>query len=605
MGPAWALSVELSSIGYHPNAPKLAILKDVPETKEQIEVTIFDPNRRNPKFPFVLGATAYRITKLIPVPHKGQGPQAQTFLLDFSDFDKPGTYEIRVEGTDVKSAPLQISEFLYWDNLKPVLKSFYYQRCGQDVEARQQQVYHLACHVKEAVVLDKNGQPSEEEKDVGGGWHNGGDYARYATSTALSAARLMALYEIDPKSFKYFRMEYPLFEPGLGLVDDFHHEVKAGLDWLMAMQRRDGAIYRKVAGKEWPGNVLPENDEQQQYIFGVSTQDTANFAATMAMATRSFKKADLGYSVKALLAAEKAWDFLEKTPRPFAVRSQLDFSGSGEFLPLEGIDDAPHRLWAAAELYVTTGKEKYHQYFLEHLKDVPLTAFTWQNPAIQGLLDYVLLAPSPDARVASAIKSRIVELADQVMSRLSTGVWPNGSFPYSKSSNRILVENLNVVLAAYRLTGQDRYRDQVSKAIQWVYGINPLGMTYVTGTGERSVKHPAHRWMAISGKTLPGYLVDGPNEAPTDGVTPKGIGPLSYTDSAKASSVNESTLLNNAELAYLLGSLNHAYNKAETVQPSVPAPLQYELAPERPAKKSSKQPSKLQPKAPQTRGAGI
>jgi endoglucanase len=584
---AWAISFDASSIGYHPNGSKLAVLKDVPET-QNVEVVLYDPARRNPKFPLLMGAAVYKVTKMTPIPNKDQGPQARTLLLDFSDFTQPGTYELRVEGTDTKSKPLQINEFLYWDALKPVLKSFYFQRCGQDVDAKQQGIYHLACHLDEARLLDSNGQVSAEEKDVAGGWHNGGDYARYVTSTALSAARLMALYEMNPKAFKYFRMGYPLIEPGLGHVDDFHHEVKAGLDWLLAMQRRDGAVYRKVAGEQWPGTVMPEDDTQPRYVFGVSTQDTANFAAVMAMATRSFKKADLGYSVKTLLAAEKAWDFLQKHPKPMVLRSEKDFTGSGEFLDLQADSDAPYRLWAAAELYITTGKEPYHQAFLSYLNQVPITVFSWQNPAIQGVMDYLSYAPDRHEDVSKALKGRIVSLADEIAQRIEKNVWPSGLKQYPKSSNLIVAERAAVLLNAYQLTGQERYRNLASQSVQYLFGINPLGMTFVTGVGDRSVAHPFHRWMEVANKVLPGYMVDGPNEAPTDGKTPRGLGPLSYTDHAKAFSVNEATLLNNAALAYLLGALNHAYNKAQEQEaPTTPAPLHYELAPERPAKKGA------------------
>jgi endoglucanase len=585
--PSQAVSLETSSIGYHPLGAKLAVLKDVPET-QNLQVVLVDPARRNPKFPVMMGATVYRITKMTPIPSTDPGPQTHSMILDFSDFTQPGNYELRVEGSELKPKPIQINEFLYWDALKPVLRSFYYQRCGQDIDAKKENTYHMACHLEEAKILDSTGQASDEEKDVAGGWHNGGDYAKYTTSTALSAARLMALYELNPKTFKYFRMDYPMFEPGLGLVDDFHHEVKAGLDWLLTMQRRDGAVYRKVAGQQWPGVVMPEDDTQDRYLFGISTEDTANFAAAMAMATRSFKKADLGYSVKTLLAAEKAWDFLDKHPQSIVVHSPMDFTGSGEFLDAQKESDVVYRFWAAAELYVTTGKEVYQQYLLAHVNEVPVTTFSWQNPAVQGIWDYLQYASKRNEPMAMALQKRVVALADDIAQRVEKNSWPSGLKQYPRGSNLIVAERAAILANAYQLTGQERYRNLASTSIQYLYGINPLGLTYVTGVGEHAVMHPTHRWMELSEKTLPGYMVDGPNEAATDGKTTKNLGPLSYTDNAKAFSVNESTLLNNAELAYLLGALNNTYNKAQEETSNTPAPLNYELAPERPAKKGTK-----------------
>ena len=111
-------------------------------------------------------------------------------------------------------------------------------------------------------------------------------------------------------------------------------------------------------------------------------------------------------------------------------------------------------------------------------------------------------------------------------------------------------------------------------------------MTYVTGLPGKSVQHPVHRWMQTEGKILPGYLVDGPNESPTDGKTPKAVGAASYLDQAEARSSNEPKLLNNASLAYLLGLLNESYNATVNPEEAGPKnPLDYELAPERPNRK--------------------
>jgi len=587
---AQAMTFNFSSIGYHSQGAKTAVLEDIPEGRE-VEVVLYDPAKRNPKLPVLMGAAVYKIENVKVFQDKNtQGPATKNLLLDFSNFKTPGTYELRVEGTEIKSGPLKVSDFLFWDTLKPVVKSFYYQRCGQEVDERVVKLSHTACHLKDANFLTPTHRVMDVDDDGGldvlGGWHNGGDYAKYVTSTALSASRLMAMHEWNPKPFKYFRLEYPLFEPGYGGMDDLHHEIKAGLDWLMSMQRNDGALYRKVAGKHWPGKVRPEDDDQPRYIYGVSTQDTANAAAAWAMAARDFKKADLGYSVKSLLAAEKAWGFLESRPEFMVQRSDSDFSGSGEFLNPGSRTDTPYRLWAAAELYIATGKLKYHQYFLQHLNEISLEPFSWANPSIQGITDYLLYAKNQDAGTAETLKRSVLRLADTIADSMEDDMYATGLQKFGASSNQEVAERGAVLMIAYRLSGKERYRNAAGRSLSYFFGMNPLGMTYVTGFPGKSTAHPSHRWMEASGKLLLGYLVDGPNQFATDGKTPKDRGAASYIDDAAAKSGNEPKILNNASLAYLLALLNDSYNAAPKEETSAPKSLlDYQLAPERPKRK--------------------
>lgn len=585
--PADAMEFRISAIGYHPQGAKVAILEDVPEDKK-VDVVLFDPTRRNPKFPVLLGAPVYKIENIRMVQDESQqGPVTRHSILDFSAFKTPGQYEIRVEGTDLKSPPVKIGEYLYWDLLKPVIKAFYFQRCGQEVEERTLKVYHAPCHLKDADFLTppKHALDGDEGMDVVGGWHNGGDYAKYVTSTALSAARLIAMNEWDPKPFKYFRLEYPLFEPGYGSQDDLHHEIKAGLDWLISIQRPDGALYRKVAGKSWPGKVDPEEDEQARYIYGVSTRDTANAAATWAMAARDFRKVDLGYSVKSLLAAEKAWAFLEAHPNALIQQGSSDASGSGEFIDPDNSGDMAQRLWAAAELFIVTGKEPYNRYFVRHVNNVPLQSYSWKNPSIQGIIDYIAYAKNPDGQVVANLTDRVVQLADSIMGEMEMDLYSVGLHKYGPSSNQEVAERGAVLLCAYRISGEAKYRDAASRLVGYFFGMNPLGMTYITGQPGKSVEHPAHRWMAASEKVIPGYLVDGPNDFAKDGKTPDGRGASSYVDDEAAQSVNEPKLLNNASIAYFLALLNDAYNASPKEEVNAPKSLlDYKLAPERPGK---------------------
>lgn len=579
---AHAIGFRLSSIGYHTLGSKVAVLYDVPD-KERVRVVLYDPQKRNSKFPVLLGEPVYPVKNVTEFATSSQGPSTNTYRIDFSGWKQPGTYELRIEGTNVKSPPIRINDYLFWDALKPVTRTFYFQRCGQEVEDTQLNITHEACHLNDA--LAPGGSASDDPVDVIGGWHNGSDYAKYTTATALSASRLMAMSEWDPRPFKFFRLDYPIFEADYGKTDDLHHEVLAGLNWLMVMQRRDGGVYRKVAGKQWPHDIRPEADEQPRYLYEVSTQDTAATAATFAIAARSFKTADLGYSVKSLLAAEKSWKFLLAHPSPIGVPTKADYSGSGEFIDPAHPSDMAYRVWAATELYVSTEKPEYRQFLLQHLREVPVAPYSWRNPALQGYLDYALAEATSDPETTRQLTGMIGATASAMAQAIDEKPYGDGLSQYGNASNLIVVERANLLMAAYRLTQKPEFLAAANRSLIYLYGVNAMGISFVTGSGEAAVKHPAHRWMSQMNTLIPGYLVDGPNEAPRDNLTPKGVGALSYVDDAKAYSSNESTILNNAGLAYLLATLNAAYNQADIDKANAPKkatdnnPLDYKLSP--------------------------
>ena len=555
--PANAVSFRMSQIGYHTKGDKVLVIDDVPAETPIEHIVLFNPDKRNPKMPLKVGIPVFEVTDpKVFSSETGQGPGVKSILVDFSAFQIAGNdFEIRIEGTDIKSPPIVISDFLYWDTLKPVLKSFYFQRCGQDVEDRELRIYHASCHLDDADDL-RSAHPA----DMVGGWHNGADYAKYVTSTAMSASRILAMWEWSPKPFRYFHLEYPLTEPSLGKERDVLHEARAGLEWLLSMQRRDGAVYRKIAGKQKVGNIRPEDDRQARFFYGASTPDTANFAAVMAQASRSFSKDDLGFSVKTLRAAEKAWLWLEQNPTLSFERSQSDFAGSGEFWSGNLQTDRANRVWAAAELYASTGNSKYHRYFLANYNKVPVDLFSWANPALQGYADYLLYAPDKNEEAVASLHQRITVLANGVVDGMKASTWPSGLSKYGRASNQQVVERAALLLTAARLESNESYRNAASRSLSYLFGVNPLGLSYVTGVGTNAVKHPSHRFMQTTDKTMPGYLVAGPNEDAPEADVPKKAGASSYVDKAEATSVNESTILYNAGLVYVLGLLNNAYN---------------------------------------------
>ena len=565
---AHAITFRLDEAGYHPQGPKIVLLETVPEDviqRKNFKVVLVSTDKKDLSF-YQKEKNVHEAKILETYPESGAlGPVTLKVLMDFSDFNRSGTYFFRIEGTDSVSQPVKITEFMYWDTLKPTVRAFFLQRCGQNIADPVTDIGFNACHSEDAKLsVPKSNQKGPAFKDVAGGWHDAADYSKHTTTTALAAARLLSMFEWGQKPFQYFSLEYPATEPFLGTVNDLLHEVRVGLDWLMVMQRPDGGFYSKVASRPDASKIeYPSEDLEPRHLAAVTTQDTAAAVAALAMASRSYKKKELGYAVKVLLAAERGWAYLENHPSPIAPTNSVTQAGHSHqyVLPAKAGSDLAYRLWAASELYLATRKPVYHQYFLAHYQKVPVELFTWKNPAMLALADYALYGESGrDVAADTYIRQKVLSMADTLAHRIERNPYGVAVKHFAEGSNAEITEGAALLMVAYRLTGEEAYRNAATRTVRYLFGFNPMGKTFITSLTPSAVTRP-HHYLSISQKRpVPGLMVNGPNAEPTDGTTPPARGMRSYADNAMAASSNEPGIFYNASLAFVLGALNAAYN---------------------------------------------
>lgn len=582
---AEAVRFKFNELGYHPKAPKYLVIEDLPEGVFQqsgVKVVLFSTDKKDLK-PFMKERVLFTPTvKQVYHDPNTTGPQTTQALVDFSDFTQSGTYFIRVEGlgADKKAAPvspgLKISEFIFWDTLKPVVKTFYFQRCGQSIGDVASGLNHYACHIKDAEPQEAS---NKNKLDVAGGWHTDSGYEKRTASTSLSVNSLLSLYEWNPKPFVHFKLDYPTSEP-FSILPDLLHEAKVGLDWLMVMQRNDGAFYEKVATGAAPGYlpplnakaVRPDEDMEKRFLYPPSLTDSASATAILAKASRVYKKKDMGYSIKALRDAEKGWQYLTQNPSTSA--SGLNKTEPGKLqqsvLTQWTRSDLSYRVWAAAELYLSSRKSVYHQFFLKNWPKVSTEPDARKNPAILGMMDYLLYAGAEGdaqgyAQIEGVLKSRADELVDMV-GQSAFGV---PFQQYQSGSNLQLVNYTQFLLTMYKVTGDLRYMDSANRSMNYLFGMNPANKTFVSGFGSNPVSKLAYTQSVVTKKVPPGFLVLGPNPLAEDGKTPKGQGFKSYVDNAAAYDSNATTNEGNAALACVLGMMNNLYN-LESSSPIIP-----------------------------------
>jgi endoglucanase len=539
---AASAKIVVNQVGYLPNSPKVALLVNNDTTQQKIEL--------------VHSNTKKTVQVIIPsqsMRDRDSNDRLQT--IDFSQIKQAGNYFLRAGS--IESYPFAIASNVYQEPIIKLLRSYYLQRCGVAIDDRVTGIRHAPCHIRDGVLAHQDATNSSAKLiPATGGWHDAGDYGKYVATTAVTTGRLLSLYENNPKAFPDRQLTIP--ESGNG-IPDLLDEMRVGLDWMLSMQRSDGAIYRKLSGKNWPPIVAPDEDTQTRFIYDISTPETAKFAAAMAISARVYTPWQPQQSAIYLKASRQAWEYLQTQPKMKVDWVDGDDRGSGKYLE-SAIDNEPSlkidtddRLWAAAELFITTKEQKYDRYFLEHLPKFDYALFEWKDPSALGLLNYVSEnATSQASEITLKIAQQILNRADALVKKVSTSGYHLANQQFIWGSNKMTATEGLTLILAYRMTDGTAYRQAAIDQIDYLLGRNPFNQTFVTGIGTHPVRHVNHIFARARKIDIPGLLVGGANNDAQDGLAPKNRGILSYLDNEKSYATNEYAIDYNAELIALM-----------------------------------------------------
>lgn len=335
-----------NQLGYYPSADKKAYL--IGDQEKQIELVSMRDNSAVASYPLI--------------ENNSLPDGRQVYEADFSSLTVPGWYYFR--STKGQSTPFEISETVYEALNNSLVHAFYLQRSGEAVHSPVTGMARPASHLEDGVIVRSDAFHTEGEKyDGRGGWYDAGDFGKYVATTTISVARLLEAYQQAPELFDAQQIN------NMPVILD---EALFGLLWLEKMQREDGAVYRKISGAKWPEQIPPWLDRQPRYVYGVSTPETAKYAATLAFAARVYKRYDDQLAGRFLASAQKAWGFLATQSQQFIDWRNEDDSGSGPYIRNEYdqeaalATDVDDRIWAASELYLATQSPKFYQYIETH-----------------------------------------------------------------------------------------------------------------------------------------------------------------------------------------------------------------------------------------------
>ena len=128
--------------------------------------------------------------------------------------------------------------------------------------------------------------------------------------------------------------------------------------------------------------------------------------------------------------------------------------------------------------------------------------------------------PGADTELADPMRRAIIAWADERRAIAARRAFRFGTNPWTPVGwSFATVPDVIPVVKAWLLTGDDSYHDLIVDTVGWVSGLNPLGMTWVTGLGARHPDNLLHIDSLDDAHpgTRPGLVPSGPHRETESG----------------------------------------------------------------------------------------
>lgn len=559
--------VRVNQVGYFPKRKKIAVVQS--DSQTPLTWILWDGQKK-------------KVARGKTIPRGVDDDSGEpVHLIDFSEFQTEGNHFVLLVNT-FKSAPFAISSKLYASLRRDAARYFYLNRSGMPLKmpfVENQKAARAAGHVSDRSVGCERGQKCTYRKDVSGGWYDAGDYGKYVVNGGISVWLLMHIYEYLYTAPKTKTQPSPLNIPeSTNDVPDILDEARYEMEWMLKMQVTDpnegftGMVHHRVRNANYTamGQAPPKvNIDPPRYLRDVATSATLNLAATGALCARVFKSFDRAFAAECLTAAENAWQAAQMYPNERAV-------GTGH-VPYQNPDVTDDYFWAAAELWVTTGKTAYRQYVtrspffetLSHRAGGSTSAFNWADTDGLGSITLATNARPDSKDIVHKKQTQLIDFADTLLTLIEKQGYqfPLDKRTYPWGSNSFVVNNAIVLAIAHRTTDDPKYLDGAILALDYILGRNPNDFSYVSGYGTLSMRFPHHRFYAPSYNNKlpfipPGALAGGPNtnlQDPTARTYRSGCAPAKcYIDHIESFDTNEVAINWNAALTWIAIYLDEA-----------------------------------------------
>ena len=435
----------------------------------------------------------------------------EVVMADFSALHRPGSYYLELSNGS-RSAIFPVGETIYRDPFRTTMRGFYLWRCGMAVAGDHGGDHFCteACHMEDGY-LDYLGEKGGQ-RDGSGGWHDAGDHGKYIVNAGITMGILSMAWEQFQPQIEKINLQLPETAPGL---PSYLQELKWEMGWVLKMQYADGSgrVSHKLTRTNFSGFIMPQDDKEKRYFTEWSSAATASFTAMTAQAARLFAPYDPAYADRLLTAARLSYDYLQQHPeeKPFI---QGDFQTGGY-----QTTDPDDRLWAAAELWQTTGEEAYLLDFEQRAAAISFRVdedWDWGNVTNLGMFTYLLSEREGKNRVVEErIRENALRAADNMVTRARNDAYGRALVRYYWGCNGTVARQTLNLYVAEKLQPRDDYRETALTQIAHLFGRNTYNRSYVTGLGINPPMHPHDRRSGADKVEAPwpGYLVGGGHSA--------------------------------------------------------------------------------------------
>ena len=507
--------IRVSQLGYRPDDPKVAILFGSGPFPAGVEV-LTDDGRA--------------VTRLEAQPIAGAWGRFDTFAeVDFSSLRTPGRYRLRSADGALESAPFAVGENVFADAADAMLEFMRSQRCGYNP------FLDVVCHRYDGRTAE-GPRPYGSFLPADGGWHDAGDSLKYLITSSNATAQLLLAYRVAPNGWK--DRVNDLGRPGSNGQADVLDEARWGLRWMLRLHPTAAELYHMVGDdRDHSGWRLPHED-QSDYGWGKGGYRTVYFATGAPQGLGQYKSESSGIAnlagryAAAMTLAYQVWkdsaadgpfarECLRAAREVYALGRAKQGSQQGNSF------SAPYRYnestwtddmeWGAAELYEATGEAQY-------LRDARAFgrlsgAASWMGRDSAAHYEFYpfmnaghyrvhrLSATPPDARQQLAGFYR--QGLDAALASAKHNPWRIG-VPFIWCSNNLVVALATQGTFYEMMTGSRDLRAFTVRQRDWLFGTNPWGISMFTGIGANSPTDVHIPWFQLTGRIVPGGLVDGP-----------------------------------------------------------------------------------------------
>ncbi len=443
--------------------------------------------------------------------------------LDYSEFNTPGHYCFYVKNIgrsmDFSISPDSINEAFYIH-----ARGLYHKRCGMGKTQPFTAWNSPACHqtvlrgrfpginehyrkgqsgkdhgffdrkdnrieVKVFDLIKENPPYKEEIITAPGGWHDAADYDRRPYHLRI-VSDLATVYMMKPENFIDGQLNIP--ESGNG-IPDILDEAAWGVKHLLAVQQSNGGVgtWFETTGHPGPGEGLPDQEKRTYYVSAPGRNSTLEYAAAVSTLALAMKKAGAeSEAEKYLSSAVKAWDFaLDSINRAVSwlrYKKKMISYREEPFLYSENL------LKAGVNLYLLTGERKYLDPVLEDKSRIKESFnkdfWKWSPLSLMALEIY----PVKELEFFRSEYRKIIlrdagrMISDQENAYPYRTLWHahNAGWVHAMSwGNYHPLRRAVTLIAAHKITGQEKYLSGAYLANDFHNGANPLGRSMTSGLG--------------------------------------------------------------------------------------------------------------------------